>query len=287
LLLFAAGLLVGRWWEGEAAGGGPGERVAASADAPRSTAPAEYEAIGSDIAAAVDSPAGGLAPDRPVYVALVIDDLGRSLDDVEALRELDIDLTYAVLPFEARTAEVVSRLQRSGVEILVHLPMEPGGTANPGPGALLRGMGDAELARRTVAALDAVPGAVGVNNHMGSALSADLRAMDVILEQLRDRELFYLDSRTSAVSVGFDLARGSGMAAVRRDVFLDGELEPAAIRGQFYRLLEIAREQGAAVAIGHPHSETLAILREEVPRALALGYRFVPVSYLLERTGGE
>jgi polysaccharide deacetylase 2 family uncharacterized protein YibQ len=236
----------------------------------------------------VDLPgAPGPLVNRPVFVALVIDDLGRRVEDVDELRALGIELSYAVLPFEARTAEVVARLRDAGAEILVHLPMEPDGLADPGPGALLRGMDEAELARRTAEALDAVQGAVGVNNHMGSALSADDRAMSVILERVHDRELFYLDSRTSAGSVGFDQARRAGMPAARRDVFLDGVLDPAAIREQFRRLLQVALEEGAAIAIGHPHAETLEVLREEVPKAAALGYRFVPVSYVLERTGGD
>jgi uncharacterized protein len=237
---------------------------------------------------ALDLPgAPGPLANRPVFVALVIDDLGRRVEDVDELRTLGVELSYAVLPFEARTAEVVARLRAAGAEILVHLPMEPDGLADPGPGALLRGMDEAELARRTAAALDAVQGAVGVNNHMGSALSADDRAMSVILERVHERELFYLDSRTSAGSVGYDQARRAGMPAARRDVFLDGVLDPAAIREQFQRLLQVALEEGAAVAIGHPHPETLEVLREEVPKAAALGYRFVPVSYVLERTGGD
>ena len=217
----------------------------------------------------------------------MIDDLGRRLEDVEALAALGVELSYAVLPFEARTADVVARLRRDDAEVLLHLPMEPDSAADPGPGALRRSMDEAELARHTRAALDAVPGAVGVNNHMGSALSEDDRAMAVILAQVGERDLFYLDSRTSAASVGFELARRNGIAAARRDVFLDGTLEEDAIRGQFRRLLEVAREAGAAVAIGHPHPETLAVLRDEVPRARALGYRFVRVSYVVERTGGE
>jgi polysaccharide deacetylase 2 family uncharacterized protein YibQ len=233
-----------------------------------------------------DAPAA-LPADRPAFVAIVVDDLGRRVEDVDELASLGIDLSYAVLPFEARTREVVARLRERRAEILVHLPMEPGGSADPGPGALRLDMKSVELARRTAAAIEAVPGAVGVNNHMGSALSADGPAMAVILEEIRARELFFLDSRTSPSSVGFSHARNAGIPVARRDVFLDFVLEPDEIRVQFRRLLSIARDEGAAVAIGHPHPDTLAILREEVPRAVRAGYRFVPVSYLLLRTGGE
>ena len=299
-LLFAGGVWVGRRSRSE-----PLPRMGVALDAPGSStaerageSPARASRSAPSVAGAaitagsLDEPVGLPAPrppvaDRPAYVALVIDDLGRRLEDVDALAGLGVELSYAVLPFEARTADVVARLRRDGAELLLHLPMEPDGAADPGPGALRRSMDEAELARLTRAALDAVPGAVGVNNHMGSALSEDDRAMRVILTQVGERDLFYLDSRTSARSVGFELARRNGIAAARRDVFLDGTLEEDAIRGQFHRLLEVAREGGAAVAIGHPHPETLAVLREEITRALALGYRFVPVSYVVERTGGE
>jgi polysaccharide deacetylase 2 family uncharacterized protein YibQ len=200
---------------------------------------------------------------------------------------LKVPLSYAVLPFEEHTADVVAALRERREEILLHLPMEPKNGEDPGPGALASAMGDEELRLRTVEALRAVDGAVGVNNHMGSALSADPRAMRAVLGVLARRKLFFLDSRTSAESVGYRLAIDFGIPAGERQVFLDGDLAPEAIRAQFARLLAVARERGAATAIGHPYPETLAALASEVPKAKALGYEFVPVSYLLERAGGE
>jgi polysaccharide deacetylase 2 family uncharacterized protein YibQ len=226
------------------------------------------------------------APVRGVRVALVIDDLGRSLEDVGQLEALGVPITYAVLPFEEHTAAVVSGLRRARKEMLLHLPMEPkSGAEDPGPGALLLGMSDDELKEKTLAALAAVPGAVGVNNHMGSGLSEDERSMDAVLGVLAGRHLFFLDSRTSAESVGYKTAIRLGIPAAERQVFLDGDPSPDAIRAQFQRLLDLARTRGVAVAIGHPHPETLDVLAEEVPRARALGYEFVPVSYLLNRPG--
>jgi polysaccharide deacetylase 2 family uncharacterized protein YibQ len=148
-------------------------------------------------------------------------------------------------------------------------------------------MSDEELRQATLAALDAVPGAVGVNNHMGSGLSAEEGPMTAILGVLAARGLFFLDSRTSAESVGYRVARDLGVPAAERQVFLDGEPTPEAIAGQFQRLLGLARLHGAAIAIGHPHPETLAALEREVPKARADGYEFVPVSYLLDRSGDE
>ena len=228
----------------------------------------------------------------------MIDDLGRDLEAVETLVSIGareagsmaaggaraVQLSYAVLPFESRTAEVVEALRRHGAEVLVHLPMDPEGQSDPGPGALTAGMSKRELAEVTEAALVAVPGAVGVNNHMGSRVTADRTAMGAILAVLRRHGLYFLDSRTSAESVGFDLAREVGVPAAMRDFFLDDEPGRDAIAAQFARLLERAREQGAAIAIAHPRPATLLVLAEEIPRAAAAGFEFVPVSYLLERS---
>lgn len=234
-------------------------------------------------------PAGGEAadvPPRAAHVALVIDDLGRSVDDLVPLERLGVPVTYAVLPFEEQTPAVVSALRRRGEEILLHLPMEPKNGEDPGPGALRLGMSDEELRSNTLSALAAVPGAAGVNNHMGSGLSADERSMSTILDVLASRGLFFLDSRTSADSVGYRVALSKGVPATERQVFLDRDPRPEAIREQFERLLQLARERGAAVAIGHPYPETLMVLASMVPEARERGYEFVPVSYLLDKTDG-
>ena len=111
--------------------------------------------------------------------------------------------------------------------------------------------------------------------------------MNTVLEVIAERRLFFLDSRTSAGSVGYKVATQLGIPAAERQVFLDGDPTPEAIHSQFQRLLALARTHGAAIAIGHPHPATLAMLTSEVPKAKAEGFEFVPVSYLLTRPGGE
>jgi len=216
-------------------------------------------------------------------VALVIDDLGRSLGELDAIRALGIPITYSVLPFEVRTPQVVAQLQLDGVEFLCHMPMEPGNGANPGPGALTSSMSRRQLRRAARAALDAVPGAVGVNNHMGSELTTDPRAMETVLKLLAKRHIFFLDSRTSADTLGYQVARSLGVPATERQVFLDGDLAPLAIADEFERLLQIARLNGSAVGIGHPHAVTLEVLAEQIPLARAQGFEFVAVSLLVDR----
>lgn len=226
-------------------------------------------------------PAG---PVHGVRVALVIDDLGTSVEELRPLEGLGVPVTYSVLPYGDQTPEVVAELRKRRAEILLHLPMEPRNGENPGPGALLQGMSDDELKEKTLAALRAVPGAVGVNNHMGSLLSAEEGPMTAVLGILAARGLFFLDSRTSAESVGYKVARELGIPAAERQVFLDGDPTPEGIEAQFQRLLGLARAHGVAIAIGHPHPETLAALQRVVPKARAEGYEFVPVSYLLTRS---
>jgi len=218
-----------------------------------------------------------------VRIALVVDDLGRSVEDVSTLARLGVPITYAVLPFESETPEVVAALHRYGAELLCHLPMQPKNGENPGPGALLYGMDKEALQKATANALAAVPGAVGVNNHMGSRLSADERSMRAVLGVLAQRGLYFLDSRTSPESVGYRVASQLGVPAAERQVFLDSDMRPEMVREQFLRTLEVAKKRGSAIAIGHPHPATLAVLAAEVPLARALGYEFVTVSRLLDR----
>jgi hypothetical protein len=216
-------------------------------------------------------------------LALVIDDLGRSLEDLDTLASFGVPITYAVLPFEVRTAEVVSELRRRGAEYLCHLPMEAQGGANPGPGALLLSMGHAELEAATRKALAAVPGALGVNNHMGSGIAANREAITAVVSVVAEEGLYFLDSRTTHETLGYTVAHQLGIPAAERQVFLDTRREREYIRGQFAQFLKAARTRGGAIAIAHPYPETLEVLAESVPRAVAEGFEFVRVSALLER----
>ncbi len=221
---------------------------------------------------------------RGGLIGLIVDDVGRRVSTIDRFEALGVDVTYAALPFEVRTSEVVQRIRQEGAELLVHLPMEGGAQANPGPGALMASMTLDEIRARTARALDAVPEASGVNNHMGSVFSSREPLMRAVLEVVGERDLFFVDSRTSAGSVGFQVARELEIATAARDVFLDSNRTEEAIDRQFDELLRRAEAQGSAIAIGHPYDETLAVLERRVPQALELGFRFVPVSYLLERT---
>jgi len=196
-------------------------------------------------------------------LAVVIDDMGQSL--VQARQLLDImgsDLTWSILPFSSRTREVVQLAADNGLEYLLHVPMEPKRYPHidPGPGGILVDMSQEQIRAILANNLDQVPGAAGANNHMGSRLTEDARCMQVILEEIKSRRLFFMDSVTSPDSKVRDIAQDLGVPVAFRDVFLDNRQDVQAILVQLHKAERLALKTGRAVAIGHPYPETLTAL---------------------------
>lgn len=221
---------------------------------------------------------------RPA-LSIVIDDLGDRWDDSRAAVELPGAVACAVLPESPHSARIAELAQQRGKEVLLHLPLEP-----------QRGRGHPLTIRRDTPpelrdallqrALAAVPQAVGVNNHQGSRLTERADWMRWLMQGLRQRGgLYFLDSRTTAATVADAIAWEQGLAATRRHVFLDAARGATAVRREWQRLLVLARRQGTALAIGHPYPETLALLRQELPRLAAQGFDLVPPSALIARQG--
>lgn len=223
---------------------------------------------------------------RPSYprVAIVIDDMGRDIRKLKELFQLNAPISIAVLPYLSHSADEAREAHARGMEVLLHLPMEPQDTAynNPGEGVLLTSMSEKEVRARVENGLADVPFAAGVNNHMGSKFTESEPQMRVVLAELKKRELYYLDSRTTPKSVGGRVARELGMRTVDRNVFLDNTRDKAYIKERLNEAVDIARRNGAAVAIGHPYPETIEALREAVPGLRASGVRLVKLSELIE-----
>lgn len=219
-------------------------------------------------------------------VAIVIDDLGQSFSHLEQLAGLNIPLSIAVIPGLPASERTVNEASRLGIEMLLHQPMEPReeGGMDPGEGVLLTSMTREALRARVRTNLDAVPGAVGVNNHMGSRFTEDASGLGALMAEIKEHDLFWLDSRTTAGTRGVEVARAAGVASLERDVFLDAEVKIDFIRGQVRKLIELARTRGTAVGIGHPHPETIAVLRELRGELLASGVTLVPVSSLVRKS---
>ena len=231
-------------------------------------------------------PGAGRPAVRGARLAIVLDDAGSSIEVVREVERLPLAVAVAVLPNAARSAEVARGLGAQGRELLLHMPMEPVGNHGPGPGegAVEVGLSAAEIRSRVERALAVVAGARGVNNHMGSRATADAAAMRAVMDVLRPRGLYFLDSRTTADTVAEQIARASGVPALRRDVFLDVVSEPEAIRRALDQAVARARADGSAVAIGHVHPITIEVLERELPR-IGGEVRLVRPSQLLKPAG--
>lgn len=221
-------------------------------------------------------------------IALIIDDLGYDRDMAISFFQLDLPLTFSVLPIAPYTETIVQEANRRGRELMLHLPMEPKNypSSNPGPGALLTNMDETEIRRTLEAHLSRVAGSRGVNHHMGSYFTERNDKMGIVLRELKRRNLFYIDSRTTKETVALEMAKKMGLPSARRHVFLDNDLSPKRIRFQMERLLGMARRSGAAIGIAHPHKETLQVLKEYQHR-LENNVMVIPASELVGSYGDQ
>lgn len=221
-------------------------------------------------------------PQTPM-IAIVLDDMGVNRKGTEQALKLPAPITLSFLPYAQGVAGFVKTARESGHEILVHIPMEPKGHADPGPRALRVNQTEDEIRANLIWDLGRFDGYVGVNNHMGSKFTADAEAMRPVMEELKNRGLMFLDSRTGSDTQAANIARELGVPVLSRDVFLDNDDEGAKVEAQFSRLEKLARNNGAAIAIGHPHPETLAILEKWIPEAKARGFTLVPLTAIMKR----
>ena len=201
-------------------------------------------------------------------IAIIIDDIGYDRAVAMGLYNLNPDITFSVLPFSPFGKSLAKRLGQRKAELMLHLPMEPVEypRVNPGQGALLSSMPPDVLLRELRKNINAVPGIVGVNNHMGSKLTSQSDQMNQIFTVLKKKNLFFVDSRTAPKSQGQASARLFQLRFAQRDIFLDNVQEIEYITGQFQRLVKIAKKHGTAVGIGHPYPATLDTLKIELPK---------------------
>ncbi|APG28992.1 hypothetical protein A7E78_02725 [Syntrophotalea acetylenivorans] len=227
-------------------------------------------------------------PVRP-RMAIIMDDLGHETHSAKTLIDIQLPVTFAILPYTAQAGTVARLAHQNGYEVMLHIPMEPQNypAIDPGPGALIMSMDPFAVQNQLRQWLDELPYVVGGNNHMGSRLTEDPESMGAVLEVLRERRMFFIDSRTSASSVAIIEARRKGVPAISRDVFLDNVREVPAIAREIRKLAGMARRRGSAVGICHPYPETLAALRQEAEVLREQGIDVVPVSQLLVKAKGR
>jgi hypothetical protein len=218
-------------------------------------------------------------------VAILIDDLGWNIAIAQSLIQMDFPLTFSILPslpYSIRIAELAANHHR---EVLLHLPMEPYGYTNTQKDqeVLLTTMEREVLEKITRTYLEKVPHIIGVNNHMGSKFTENPEKMKIILQILGEKGLFFIDSRTSKNSVGYQTAKELGLKAGQRKIFLDNQPTEDYIIQQLTKLEKLAREDlnNGIIAIAHPHPSTIAALGKVLPKLKASGIEIVPVSELI------
>ncbi|MBC7186828.1 MAG: divergent polysaccharide deacetylase family protein [Calditrichaeota bacterium] len=216
-------------------------------------------------------------------IALVIDDFGYSAGELaKELLSLPYALTVSVipgLPFSAHVAELAAA---AGKEVMVHMPMEALHEAVEDRGyTLFVHLSDEEIRQRVDSAIATVPHAAGLNNHQGSRATADERVMTIVMQELKERGLYFVDSRTNSMSIAHEVASRMQVPCTVNATFLDVEADTAKVRQQLWRLAHVAKRQGRALGIGHLRRTTLEALRQEVPKLQQQGYQFVTVSRLL------
>lgn len=230
-------------------------------------------------------PVGKPKAGRP-KIAIIIDDLGYDSKLASDFLHLGLPLTLSILPATPFGRSIGREAGKRGMEVLLHQPMEPADypVSDPGPGALLVSMNKSDISRVLDDNLKMVPGAKGLNNHMGSRFTADHEKMHVLIDALKKRGLFFIDSRTTTESVALEEAKKLGVRCQSRDIFLDNRLDPVSVKQQLDRLLKIAEKTGCAIGIGHPHRVTLDVLEQNRNR-IEKRVQMVPVSTLMEKVG--
>ncbi|MFZ0613351.1 MAG: divergent polysaccharide deacetylase family protein [Desulfobacterales bacterium] len=231
---------------------------------------------------AVPLPKPRPAEDARPKVAIIIDDLGYDRRIAKKFLDLDRGLTFSVLPHTPHTQSIAAAILKKGGELMLHLPMEPleYPAVDPGPGALLSSMSADELLAQLRDDLDDVPGIKGINNHMGSKLTAEAARLYQVFSVLKQEGLFFIDSRSTGATVGRASARLFQLPFAERDVFIDHVQDPDFMRDQIKDLIQTAQKNGEAIGIAHPSKTTLRILEEMLP-LLKKEVQLVPASHLV------
>ncbi len=219
-------------------------------------------------------------------IAIIIDDIGYDLSPLNELLKIDASLTFAILPHYAHSAEAAYILHRAKREILLHLPMEPHTLPdeNPGMGAIFLRMSNQQIEDEVDKDIDAIPHLAGVNNHMGSKFMENGAKLEVVFRQIKKRGLFFVDSRTTPLSRGPEIARKLGVRFVSRKVFIDNDNNFITIFRHLTNGIDtdFDLKSERVVMIGHPYEETIQALREAIPVLQSRGIDIVPVSAIVQ-----
>ncbi len=238
------------------------------------------------------SPATPLIGEEPVSevvqdirgtIAIIIDDFGYRNDEVsDGFLALDAPLTFAVIPGHEHSRSFSKKAGEAGFEIIVHMPMESHiNSRGETEFRLNTDMISREIEERVEKAFFEIFDAVGLNNHQGSKATEDQRIMHIVADVLSKHQAYFVDSRTSAKTVAESTMKKAGVPYIERQVFLDNDFDPGLIYKQLNELVQLAESSEFVVGIGHVKRETLQVLREEIPKLKAKGFRFAFISEIL------
>jgi polysaccharide deacetylase 2 family uncharacterized protein YibQ len=214
-------------------------------------------------------------------VAIVIDDMGYRYTDKQALT-LPGAITYAVLPHTTYGKKLALKANSTNHDVLIHVPMESENRKKLGPGALTSNMDEQAFKLSLTKSFAEIPFAIGINNHMGSYLTQLYQPMAWTMTFLKQNNLLFLDSKTSPHSKAQQAAIDYGVPVKARHIFLDNELTDQYISQQFKQLINFAQKHQTAIAIAHPHPETVATLNKLIPTLKSHGIELVPLSHLYQ-----
>ncbi len=216
---------------------------------------------------------------QPARIAIIIDDIGYRYTDINVL-SLPGDITYSVLPHTPYGKKIAVKANAQQKDVMLHIPMEAENGKKLGPGALTSAMNKKEILASLSASLAEVPFAIGINNHMGSHLTQLNKPMTWTMNFLKQHDLLFLDSKTSPYSKAESIAKLIGVPVQNRHVFLDNQLTDSYITKQFQSLIHHAKSQKVAIAIAHPHPETIQTLKRLIPTLAKNDIELVPLSTL-------
>lgn len=197
-------------------------------------------------------------------LAIVIDDVGYHSKEDAAIFAMPREISVAIIPAAPYARARNQEAKSQGRDILIHMPMQPVSAVKIEDGGLHLGMSAAQVNDRVNTAKNIVRDAIGMNNHMGSAATADPQLMTYLMTALQEKHLFFLDSRTIGKSVAGKIAKEQGVRSLDRHIFLDDSNEFADVQRQFKAAIHYARKHGSAIAIGHPRQNTIAVLQAEL-----------------------
>ena len=221
---------------------------------------------------------------EPAVIAIIIDDIGNNLKVGKQVINSKLPITCSILPARPFSIKLARLAHQKGKEVMLHLPMQASKSEQLGHGGLRLGMSKNEFTRTVDISIDAIPHAQGINNHMGSLLTRTPQYMEWLMQTIanRDEHLFFVDSKTTAQTVAEDAAQSYHIPSVKRDVFLDSTANNKVfVKQQIKQLVKIAKQQGYALAIGHPHQATLSVLEEELLKLNNQEVEIVSVSELI------